>query len=692
MGATWRIPGLLAALVLGACSALQPAYLADKPGPEGKAPVPVEVGFTGNHDLGTLQLRRVIEDFMLDLSKDPTREAAVYDAALELENLYRTSGYPVAKVDYDYRPPPEDAPWPQRVQPVFHITEGPLVTVELQLAGNHAYSAAQLLPLWSRRRTGLFGLGPPVFVEAQVRSFAEALQTFYRAHGRLDAVVSPPQIEVDLQHGLAHARIEIQDGHAYAIRNVELAAALRAALGTDLPPPPGGKAFSEDVAQDYGFALRAALRRKGHPRPHVELHSQPVPGADHRVDLDVTGTPGVQATVAAVELQGNKRTMSSLIRGKLALHPGDPYDGDKVDEALRRLYRTGLFRVVEITDVPVRDDPTHVDMKIRVEEIESRSVETLVGYGSYEELRGGLRLEERNLFGTGRDIALDNRVSMKGYGTGLTLTDADFLDTESTLAINGEYFRREQPSFVDRAAGGTVALSRELLHKLTARLGYTYHNRTGDTTAQLPQNQLVDYVEGRVFVELRNDRRDNLLFPKSGHVEFLSFERIAPVFGADVDLDRLVFRASVHVPLFDSARLVLRTEQGALWPHDGAANVPLQERFFSGGQDSVRSFRESQLGPKDSAGLPIGGEFRNLFGAELRLPLVGTFEAAAFVDAGNVGSRVQDFNLSDMRYGIGAGLRLLLPIGPVRLDGGWNPDRRPGDRAWTVLFSVGYPF
>lgn len=681
------------ALALGACSVLHPEYVADRPGPEGKAPVRVDVAFEGNGQLGELELRRVIEDFMLDLSQDPSREASVYDAALELENLYRTSGNAIAKVEYEYRPPAEDAPWPEVVRPIFRITEGPLVTVSLRLDGNEVYPAKQLRTLWSRRSTGLFGLGSPVFVEAQVRSFAEALQAFYRSRGRLDAKVDPPQIDVDLVVALATVVIAIDEGHQHRIRSVTMSDALREALAQDAPAAPSGKDYDEDTVQAYGSSLRAALRRRGHPRPRVQVDAAPVDGGEFLVDLDVQGEAGEPATITRIDLSGNERTLDSVIRGKLALQPGDLYDGSKVDEALRKLYLTGLFRVVDITDTAAEGDPSHVVLKIRVEEIESRSAEVLAGYGSYELLRGGLRFEERNLFGTGRGIALDNRVSMRGYSTGLTLTDTDFLDTGTTLSLNGEYFRREAPSYVDRAVGGTVALSRELRSHLTARLGYTYLDRTGATTsALLPQDQLVEYIEGRVFAELRNDRRDNLLFPKRGHLEFLKLERLSPAFGASVNLDRLTFRVSTYLKVADPLRLVLRSEQSALWPHDGSANVPLQERFFNGGEDSVRSFRESQLGPKDGAGLPIGGEYRNVFGAELRLPLVGTLEAAAFVDAGNVGRRVADFGLDDMRYGIGAGLRLLLPIGPVRLDAGWNPDQRPGEREWAVLFSVGYPF
>lgn len=695
MGAR-RLPrGVFAVLLplLAGCSVLDPTYTADTPGASGKRPVEVAIAFEGNQGLGALTLRGRIEDYMFDLSRDPTRESAVYDAALELEDLYRTEGYPIAKVDYRYAPPPEGEPWPERVQVQFVVQEGPLVTVDLKLSGNRAHKQDQLLSLWFRKRHGTFSLGGYVFVESQVRSFVEELRTFYRSQGRLDAVVGDPEIAVDLEGGTATVAITIEEGQVHTIGEVEVAAALRDAAGDGMPAPPTGRPQTQGELQGYRTALRNALRERGHPDPRVELRV--AAGAESALvgRLEVTGEPGPRVTVADVTAGGNERTMDAVILGKLDLAEDDVYDGSKVDDALKRLYRTGLFRKVEIRETPLPDDPSRVRLAIQVEENESRSIEFLGGYGSYEQVRGGLRLEERNVFGTGRGVVLDNRLSMKGYSTELTLSDPDFLATGSTLTISGERFEREEPSFTDEAVGGTVALARPLFEGLTARVGYTYRDRIGaQAFTVLPQDQLVDFTEGKVFFELRNDRRDNLLFPKAGHMEMLAFERIAPELGANVDLDRLIFRTAVHVPLFEPFHLVLRSEQSALWPHEGSARVPLQVRWFNGGESTVRSFEESELGPRDADGLPVGGEYRNLFGTELRFPLWRALEGSLFADAGNVGSRVQDFSLEDMRYAVGGGLRLLLPIGPVRLDAGWNPDRRPGEEAWALHLSVGYPF
>lgn len=686
-----RGPAFLLLVLGGACSVLDPSYTADQPDASGKPPVVVTVEIVGNASQSSAALRGRIEDYMFDLSRDPTRESAVYDAALEVEDWYRTQGHPVAKVTYEYSPPAEQER-PESVHVRLLVEEGPLVLVEMTLRGNTAFDDGDLLALWSRKNVGLFGLGGVAFVEAEVHSFAEQLRTFYRARGRLDAVVGVPQIDVDLDHALASVAIEIAEGNVHTIRTVEVAAPLRAVLGAALPAPPEGKVCAQNEIQGYRDAVRTALRRAGYPKPRVEVATEPQAGVPFAWHLRVDGEPGQLATIATVAVAGNQKTMDGIILGKLDLGPGDRYDGTAIEEALRRLYRSGLFRKVEIDEKPL-DDGSRLGLTIQVEENDSRSIEFMAGWGSYEQARAGLRLEDTNLLGTGRGLALDNRVSTKGFSTELTLTDPDFLMTDSTMTVSAEYFQREEPSFTDEALGGTVAVARTLTAGTTARVGYTYRDRT-DATAftVLPQDQLVDFVEGKVFVELRNDRRDNLLFPRKGHAEFVSFERIAPEFGASVDLDRLTFRASKHFQLWRSGTLVLRTEQSGLWPHEGSANVPLQLRWFNGGENSVRSYRESQLGPKDAQGNPTGGECRNILGAELRFPLVKTLEGGLFVDAGNVGTRVQDFSLDEMRYGIGAGLRLLLPIGAVRLDGAWNPDQDPGDEEWVLHFSVGYPY
>src|SRR5438552_15443615 len=120
--------------------------------------------------------------------------------------------------------------------------------------------------------------------------------------------------------------------------------------------------------------------------------------------------------------------------------------------------------------------------------------------------------------------------------------------------------------------------------------------------------------------------------------------------------------------------------------------IPIDERFFSGGSTTVRSFGERDLGPHDRRGNPIGGEIYTIFNVEYTVPLYGELKGAVFVDAGNLLPNADELGFDDMRYGIGAGLRYDLPIGAVRLDYGVNPSPREHEDFGGFHFSFGFAF
>jgi outer membrane protein assembly factor BamA len=125
---------------------------------------------------------------------------------------------------------------------------------------------------------------------------------------------------------------------------------------------------------------------------------------------------------------------------------------------------------------------------------------------------------------------------------------------------------------------------------------------------------------------------------------------------------------------------------------DEATAIPIDERFFIGGATTVRSFGERDLGPHDNHGHPVGGEFYTVFNAEYTFPIFGELQGAIFTDAGNLLPSSEDIGLSDMRYAIGAGLRYKLPVGPIRLDYGVNPDPHEFEDFGAFHFSFGFAF
>jgi outer membrane protein assembly factor BamA len=125
---------------------------------------------------------------------------------------------------------------------------------------------------------------------------------------------------------------------------------------------------------------------------------------------------------------------------------------------------------------------------------------------------------------------------------------------------------------------------------------------------------------------------------------------------------------------------------------DEATAIPIDERFFIGGATTVRSFGERDLGRHDHHGHPVGGEFYTVFNAEYTFPIFGELQGAIFTDAGNLLPTSENIGLNDMRYAIGAGLRYKLPVGPIRLDYGVNPDPRPDEDFGAFHFSFGFAF
>ncbi len=672
---------------MGGCSLWNPTYQADRDQADAAGTAIVELTVGGNEGIGVPRLRREIEDYLIDVSRDPQREGAVFDAAEDLRELYRASGYPEARVDYALTQVGDGDP--PRVRVAFSIEEGPLVVIdEPTISGNQHFDDETLRRLWSRQQSGLLGLGDAIFVAAEFDTLAADIQALYQENGFLLAAATAA---TDHATGTsrASAHLTIDEGPRFEFATVELDPPLRAALEGVAPRPPTGW-FSATRLQDYSLALRATLRRRGHPKPAMRVAST-IDAERRQVRVAITGEPGRRAAIGEIEIEGNEKTSEALIRNRLALSVGDRYDGDREDAGLRRLYLTGLFTKVRIRHDWLDGD--RIRVTVEVEEDRSRALEAMVGYGSYERLRAGLRYDEKNLLGSGLQLTMLGRISQRGYRTGISLTNPYLFGTETALTVGSEFFERQEPSFRDRAVGSTVSLSRRLLSRTTGRIGYSFRDHA-DALAQVvdPGSRFVDYVEGRVFAELKNDHRDNILFPKSGHEQFVLFEVMDDTLGADVSFQRLRLGATAHLPLSENLRLVLRTEQGWLWPGDTSAEIPLQERFFNGGESTVRSFRESRLGPTDALGAPIGGEFRNILSCELRAPVWKTLEGSLFVDAGNVGRSVDDYGFDDLRYAVGAGLRLVLPIGPLRLDLAHNPDRELGEKEWVTHFSVGYPF
>ncbi len=653
---------------------------------------PVALSFEGNVALDRFQLRRAVKDEMLDLSRHPESEAPVFDASLNIEDLYVSEGFPRVKVRYVIeREEPKT-----RLNVKFKIEEGPRVIVrKLRIAGTRAFRETELMKLWSRQSSGSFGFGKPLYYHRQLGALADDIRAKYRVSGFLDVVVKPPEITWAADGESVEVRIDVSEGPRYRLRHVVYADEFRRILEGDLVPLRMGTPFTSALLESERVRLTTLLRRLGYPEPLVEITRKRVAGPSGRkeaeLDVEFGGSAGKRYRIVDIDVEGNQKTMRSTVLGKISQELGKLYNGDEVDASLRRLYRSGLFRKAKLE---VREvSPGDAKLVAVLDEADSIEVQFLAGYGAYEQARVKAKFEETNLFGTGWDFIAQGRMSMKDVRGGANFVNPTLFETELRMNIGGEFFRREEPSFIDKGYRTTLSFDRRLWRKLHGRIGYSYTDRQG-SSARVPEvdADLEDYAKGEGFIEFRYDARDHPIFTTKGHSHTLGFSVSDPSLAGDVDFHRLIARSTLYVPIGENTRLVFHAESGLLFPKAGSRRLPLQERFFNGGPNTVRSFRQSDIGARSVNGEQLGGEFRNILSGEFRFPLHLPLEAALFVDAGNLGQKVQDYDFRDLRYAIGAGLRYFLPIGPIRLDAGYNPKRRLGEDIWVLHLSVGVPF
>lgn len=670
-----RRASTLCSLLLSAC-AVQPVDLG-RP-----------VRFDGAVALGPQSLRTVIAGVLDGGALDREGIAAATQA---LRRAYHALGFADATVDASEQPDGTVA---------FTFQEGRRWTLRaLDVDGNAALTDATLLGLWrvlpvprgQSVQAPPFAPGDP-FDPTRVETFANLVLQRYVDAGWLDARLGPPTLERDEQAGTVALTLQIaHEGPRYRIRAFVVPDAVRALLGEDMPRSPAGEICTRAAVEGFAAGIVAALRRRGHPEPELRVGAERDAGAGE-ITLELTVDSGPARTVAEVAVEGNRRVPSALVRDKLGFAPGDRFDGDVERRGIAALSATGEFSRLDVRYEALDDE--RMRLVVEAEETTGLVLRGAPYYHPWRRLGYNLFVEGRDALGERHDVLGHVHLGHRGYHFGGRYVHSGIFDEATSLTVGGDFFYNERPAFTDRGAGGAVELRRYVSPHLTIAAGYAFLAHF-DTTfdAAATTNVGRDYSEGRASLAIELDDTDNRLLPTRGHRASVKVERVDEALGADVEFTRLRLGAGVWLPLGERVRISLEANTGLLWPGEDSAGIPVPERFFLGGYDSVRSFREDRLGPRDATGALRGGEFSNLARSELVVRVLEPLDVALFADAGNLGTDVSGWDLDGMRYAVGLSLRLMSQeSGPLVLNAAWNPDRERGEDEWVVDFAAGVIF
>jgi outer membrane protein assembly complex protein YaeT len=672
---TKRVPWLALALAAACRSA----------GELPPAPPPAELmlAFEGAQALPEEELRAQVLAELARLETTRPGKAAIDDAAFALELFYRSQGHAFARVDYEL----EDRPGAP-VRALFRIDEGPRVRVgELALEGVTALEP-------SRARAFLGGAAEGGLYDAErLRAGAAQLAQHYQGLGYLRAVVGEPESVFSDDRSSARVRVAVVEGPLFRVTEVAFAGGAPEFAGheRELAARLAGRPFTRAVELELVSTVEEDYGHRGYPDIRASSEAE-LDEASGDVRLLTRVEPGPRVVVMGLRVLGNQRAKDELVRERLGVRVGDVYDAEAVRAGFRELYATGLFQSIRIE---LAGEGSERELLIEVQEARSVEIRVEPGWGSYEGPRVLLGITEKNFRGLGQRVSLEGTASLLAQGLRLGWVDPSFLGLPLTSELAFFAERREEPSFEYSRVGAGFFLRRRWSEEWSSSVGYEYRptDVTDDDLQAVPTDIADDADVAVIQTSMLWDDRDNRLLPTCGRKASASLEWADDGLGSRVEFLRgqldysQLFRLPWETGLAASART------GVIAPAGMTDEIPLPERFFNGGESSVRSFRQDELGPSDVSGDPIGGEAATTLNLELRRAIAGNLAAALFADAGNVTLEVQDYlRFEDFRYGVGLGVRYLLPIGPVRLDLGINPDPRDGEDDYVLHFSVGFPY
>lgn len=659
---------------------------AQEPAPAGEVK-DHEVRIEGTQRLSARDLRKAAVDEEADLVKNGYRRAEVDDMAFQMESFALQRGFPSARVR-----------WSTEIQDgvlvaTFRVQEGPFCEIrQVEIQGADHYAAEELARFFYPS-TFQVGDEHPAYVASRVRGAPGAITRLYRGLGYRDVQVSEPEVSFNDDRSMATVRCTVQEGPQFKLRTLRfeghqvLSEAELQSLGADLV----GQPYFPRRAFELTQRIEDVLANRGYPsvQTAAQVDEDAETGAVH---IEVTIDEGPRVKIGEIRVSGQERTREQFVRNRLELQEGDWSNREREETSFRNLYRTGLFRRVGIDLV---GEGEVRDLEVRLEESMHKEFILEPGYGSYEKLRLLIGWRNKNIFGTGRILRAETRPTMKSLSALVGITDPWFLESDVELDAPIFYRKRQEPSFTREEAGLALQFRYPATRALSWLWGYRLtRSRVTSESAGLPPDILIgDTTLASVFAGPRYDTQNDYFNPTRGGQAWLQFEWGADVLASQVEYVRGELKLSRHWPLNTDETRVLAVgyRTAVIQPTGETEEIPLQLRLFNGGENTVRSFTESRLGPRDPLGQPLGGEVFNTINLEWREQLSGALWGSVFFDAGNV-SLSSDAWFDEFRTGYGVGLRYLLPVGALRLDWGVNPNPRDGEDSSVLHLSVGMAF
>lgn len=660
-----------------------------------------EVTFSGNSAVESVAIEDALEQSELVPGRIFNR-VALERLRRELQEIYLSLGHYAAEVESEVTDLEEN-----RVALALNITEGrPARIRDITFIGVERLRVSRLRGLMQLRDyRGLRLISKPdQYSRQKLSADLETIRSYYLDNGFHDFEILSHGVDISANQQDIFITITLSEGERYSFGgfSVESDSQIDLEALENMVTLAPGDIFSRGEISRTRALMADYLAERGYAYAEV----RPVLEADEEnktVSVVFSIDPNHAVYVRRINITGNAFTRDEVIRRELRQLEGSLYSSEALRLSRNRLRRLGFFTSIDLDTVQVPNVPDQVDIEVRLVERNTGTIQFSTGYSDADGVIVGLAYQQRNLFGTGRELQLEANNSDAARIFSIHYTNPFYTDSGVSRSISLSQ-RRVETSNIDTAEYHSNSASIGVNYRIPVsesnalRLGFAFENI--DLTTGLSSPRELEYLIGQepeanqvlLRTGLSRDLRNDFFLPTRGHYTALNLEITAP--GSDYAYYKADLSGSYYRPLLWGISGKLSGQLGYAEGYANTDALPFFENYFIGGSGSVRGFSARSLGPRDSRptgfNRPLGGDRRVLLNAELLLPAFGGVglekdrRVSLFFDSGMVfGSGVhatpamgnlpaisherETFDLGELRHSIGVSFAWFSPIGPFTL-------------------------
>jgi outer membrane protein insertion porin family len=654
-------------------------------------PTIVRVSFQGNKEYDDKELRE-----KMPLSPGAISDITlINDNAIKLRQFYEQEGYYLAKVVPVVRKLNDED-----VEVTYQIDEGKKVKIkDIIFVGNNNLSSRKIRKVMKTDTRKFYSFiigGSGYYNKEDMQKDLTKIRELYYENGFIKVQVSEPKIELTPDKLGMIITIQIEEGDRYTLADIEITGnktfetdELRPLIKSQIGKTFNGVTLKKDTEEltkkytDNGFAVASVM-------PDLKPDD-----ANRTVKVNFIIEEGEKYSIGRIEITGNSKTRDKVIRREIRVAEGDTFNGSALKRSFERLNNLNFFDKVEINPKP-RQDERVVDLDVEVKEKDTGFLTVGSGYSSTDGIIGTVDITQTNLFGGGQYLKLKGDLGTRMSNMELGYRDPYFMDKNLLFGVTGYKSTREyQGEYKRRSVGIEFTLGKELAEYWGVTVGYNFDvTRIYDVNwfaMQEVKDEEGNWTTSALTFTITQDSRDNIKDPLRGsrNQYSVSFAGL----GGNVGFLKHYVDSGWYFPIFEESTIHVRGRLGWLTGAFGK-KVPIYQKFYVGGLDTIRGLNYGEAGPKDPiTDEAIGAEKMLIGNLEYIFPIFDELKlkGIAFYDIGKGWANGETFG-SGLRHTAGGGIRWFSPFGPIRIEYGFNLDRKPGESAGRVEFGSGTNF